>query len=53
MRHDRRSDNQLHVHLEEFTPATDSLSSQQDQQKGRMSQAEKIHLLEGYHERFE
>ena len=45
--------NQLHMFLEEFMPAADSLASQQDEDKARETLAEMHHLLERYYEHFE
>ncbi|MEZ5993691.1 MAG: hypothetical protein R3E76_15255 [Planctomycetota bacterium] len=45
--------NQLHVVLEEFIPAADSLASQQDEEKARETLAEMYHMLEHYDEHFE
>ena len=45
--------NQLHVFLEEFMPAADSLASQQDEKKARETLAEMHHMLERYDEHFE
>ena len=45
--------NQLHVFLEEFMPAADSLASQPDEEKARETLAEMHHMLERYDEHFE